>query len=168
MKDEYIKELQAIVRLLVFSLSFNDNDLPVDCLYDIAYGKEHLGLSEFVRRFLNPGENVSGLKIANFNSRYITGNDTFPVEEVKSLIRKMPYKDFLETTYWRAIAYHVKIRDGKKCTKCGSKNDLHVHHLTYENHGDELHHMDDLVTLCKTCHEGTHNEDRIHKDLPFD
>lgn len=168
MKDEYIKELKAIVRLLVFYMSYKHDDVPFEFLWDLAYVNGNLGLEDFVKRFLKTGVGVSELTIANFEARYFNGNDTFPVEEVKSVIRKMKYTDFLETAYWKSIACHVINRDSNHCKICGSTKNLQVHHLTYKNHGDELHHLDDLVTLCKTCHEETHNENRIHKDLPFD
>lgn len=51
--------------------------------------------------------------------------------------------------HWHYIRQKVLDRD-KQCTKCGETKKLHVHHLTYENEGAER--MDDLVTLCQSCH----------------
>ena len=57
-------------------------------------------------------------------------------------------------------------RDGKKCTVCGYKKSLQVHHLTYENHFNEHKHLSDLITLCANCHKAEHERlDNIKKDL---
>lgn len=37
---------------------------------------------------------------------------------------------------------------------CGSKKDIHVHHLTYERMGHELD--SDLMVLCEVCHDKVH------------
>ena len=83
---------------------------------------------------------------------------SFPTEEVKSRIQNMDYQDFLKTPYWKAIALYVKESAGKKCSMCGATKTLEVHHLTYDNHGDELHHLDDLTCICRKCHENLHSK----------
>ena len=70
----------------------------------------------------------------------------------------MDYADFLKTPYWKAIALYVKESAGKKCSMCGATKTLEVHHLTYDNHGDELHHLDDLTCICRKCHENLHSK----------
>ena len=168
MKDEYIKELQAIVRLLVFQISCEYKDVPIFYLFELAYGrKNHFNTEEFASYFLVPGEQVAEEVKSDFIDRFIKNKCSFPVEEVKRLIRQMPYVEFLETTYWKSIALYVKKRDGGKCTKCGSGIGIQVHHLTYEHHGDELHYLDDLVCVCEKCHKEIH-ENRAHQDLPVD
>lgn len=49
--------------------------------------------------------------------------------------------------------------DGNKCTKCGCKNNLQLHHLTYKNYFKEL--LTDVITLCKLCHEIGHNQKNL-------
>ena len=73
------------------------------------------------------------------------------------------YNTFLNSTYWKKVRLLVLERDKYKCQNCinlnksyYSKKDLEVHHLTYKNHKNELHHLDDLTTLCKSCHEYMH------------
>lgn len=83
---------------------------------------------------------------------------SFPTEEVKSRIQNMDYQDFLKTPYWKAIALYVKEKAGKKCSMCGATKALEVHHLTYDNHGDELHHLEDLTCICRKCHENLHSK----------
>lgn len=36
---------------------------------------------------------------------------------------------------------------------------LNIHHSTYENHGDEAVHLDDLITVCRSCHKIIHGID---------
>jgi 5-methylcytosine-specific restriction endonuclease McrA len=73
---------------------------------------------------------------------------------------KLPsrYESFLLTPYWRAVRKLVLARDGGVCTKCGSNKNLHIHHITYANHFNELEHLGDLITLCKKCHKRAHGK----------
>lgn len=82
----------------------------------------------------------------------------FPTDEIRSRIQNMDYQDFLKTPYWKSIALYVKEKAGKKCAMCGATKALEVHHLTYDNHGDELHHLDDLTCICRKCHENLHSK----------
>ncbi len=55
-------------------------------------------------------------------------------------------------------------RDKNKCTKCGSADNLVVHHKHYDM--DTLTYYD-LVTLCRSCHKIEHNWSkwRLKNDL---
>jgi RNA-directed DNA polymerase len=53
---------------------------------------------------------------------------------------------------WAEMKLRVKIRDGWKCTKCENTDNLHVHHKK----GTKSHRMEDLITLCLTCHQAEH------------
>jgi group II intron reverse transcriptase/maturase len=46
----------------------------------------------------------------------------------------------------------VKMRDGWKCTRCGSPDNQRVHHKK----GMKSHAMKDLITLCLDCHKAEH------------
>lgn len=65
------------------------------------------------------------------------------------------YQQFLETAYWADVRSRVLARD-KHCQYCGKSNHLQVHHLTYQHHGKEHEHLEDLVTLCQQCHSEIH------------
>ena len=71
--------------------------------------------------------------------------------------RKAEYSKFLKTKYWENVKSIVLLRDEFKCTKCNSKTTLQVHHKTYNNHLNELNHLEDLITLCRCCHKKEHN-----------
>ena len=52
-------------------------------------------------------------------------------------------------------------RDGYRCTVCGTcgtkKNPLTIHHLKYRRCGG-TNDPDNLVTMCRICHESWHKE----------
>ena len=65
------------------------------------------------------------------------------------------YSEYLNSKEWiekRDVA--LKIAD-YKCVKCGVKENLHVHHLNYDNVLNES--QSDLLVVCKKCHEDIHN-----------
>ena len=78
---------------------------------------------------------------------------------VQEKIKTMPYKDFLETTFWKIISSLQKNFIKTSCVLCGSKRKLEVHHSTYDYHGtykDAMYIIYILTTLCKDCHSKYH------------
>lgn len=73
-------------------------------------------------------------------------------------IEEMEYSEFLRTPYWKIISFLVKKKNGFKCAMCNSKENLHVHHKSYDLHGYE--HMKDgfdmLTPVCADCHSKHH------------
>lgn len=67
------------------------------------------------------------------------------------------YSSFLNSEYWRQVKTKILDRDNRTCQECGSQESLHVHHLTYEHQGQELDYLDDLKTVCSSCHRKIHN-----------
>lgn len=65
------------------------------------------------------------------------------------------YRDYLGSPRWGHQRLMILDRDGYTCVKCRSMADLQVHHKTYDRRGME--NDDDLVTLCKSCHEKQHD-----------
>jgi len=76
---------------------------------------------------------------------------------IANYIKGMPYNEFLQTLYWKTISEKVRISSGFKCKLCNSNKHLSVHHRTYDNHGYELDHMEDLICICQECHSKFHN-----------
>lgn len=68
----------------------------------------------------------------------------------------LPYSKFIKSRYWKLVRMWVRKRDGYKCTTCGSRVNLQVHHLTYKHHYREHLHLQDLTTLCRRHHEEQH------------
>lgn len=64
---------------------------------------------------------------------------------------------------WAARARVVKQRDNYECQNCGvpggprGEAELHTHHIVpVKNYGS--HHIDNLITLCKQCHDAADND----------
>lgn len=65
------------------------------------------------------------------------------------------YKNYLMTKHWQNRRLGV-LKDAKyKCQLCSGKDELHVHHNTYKNIGNEK--KEDLIVLCKMCHSKFHD-----------
>jgi hypothetical protein len=65
---------------------------------------------------------------------------------------------YYQTAYWKEVRKAVYARDGGKCTNCGSPFNLHVHHESYAHAHDELEHLEDVVLLCRNCHNKMHTK----------
>ena len=76
----------------------------------------------------------------------------------KPKYKKMNYKKYLTTNYWKSLKESVIHRD-QKCMCCGLHENLEVHHLLYRGRGNEL--LDDLTCLCSSCHS------KVHKYFPI-
>lgn len=64
------------------------------------------------------------------------------------------YQEYLSSYEWRIIRKNVLEIDNFKCVSCNSKSNLHIHHITYKNVGNE--NTGDLLTLCSLCHKIIH------------
>lgn len=73
------------------------------------------------------------------------------------------YASYLSSKHWKRTRKQ-KLSIDPKCEKCGTKKNLHIHHLRYYRDGKSiLYHEDinkDLQTLCSSCHTRTHNRMR--------
>ena len=68
----------------------------------------------------------------------------------------MNYKEYMLSELWRITRGMQLHEDKHTCQMCGRKQELRVHHLTYENLGQEKD--GDLQTLCVRCHNDVHAE----------
>lgn len=68
---------------------------------------------------------------------------------------KEEYQAYLKSPHWQAIRRKVFKEYGHRCDHCGSSKNLHIHHITYKNLGEEE--ISDLVPLCEDCHKRLHN-----------
>lgn len=56
---------------------------------------------------------------------------------------------------WRATKETILERDGRRCTRCQSGLNLHVHHIVpWSETGDDS--PSNLITLCQPCHAAVH------------
>ena len=83
------------------------------------------------------------------------------IEQAEEHLREMkalPYVEFLKSDYWLIVRRAVIRRHNGKCGVCLSSDHLHVHHKSYDHHGEEHEHLEDLIPLCRSCHEKFHNK----------
>lgn len=79
-----------------------------------------------------------------------------------SLLNRAPraprnsYQSYIASNLWRQTRRLALHRDGYQCRVCRSRRRLQVHHLTYKHLGNEANHLEDLKTLCRTCHRRAH------------
>ena len=76
------------------------------------------------------------------------------IEKGEKLTKSMSirvYKKYINSPEWQE---KVKTYRKKNCDICGSKYNLHLHHLTYKNLLFETE--EDFATLCKYCHQACH------------
>lgn len=115
--------------------------------------QSHVREIEFVKKIL-PISSIT-LEIASFDIHKIVNPTVFGSDYQKGL-----KKDFYNTK-----AY-VLYRDEYICQKCkGKKKDkkLHVHHIVFRSHqGSDA--PNNLIVLCKTCHNALHESPSAEKD----
>jgi len=68
--------------------------------------------------------------------------------------QKEKYAEYLETPEWQEKRRLVIERARGICEGCRVRHASQVHHLTYENIGDEF--LWQLVAVCRICHERYH------------
>lgn len=129
---------------------------------------KHLKESEYKQQRLNYGiqqksnkrRNVSivrGETKATISKRFQAMLSIITQKKCEQLA-KLPYVEFLETTYWDIVRRYKLKQDGFRCSLCEEKGTLHVHHKSYEHHGWEHCYLKDLITLCHKCHGTHHNK----------
>lgn len=72
-----------------------------------------------------------------------------------SVKNKEEYKAYLNSPRWKAIRKRLYREYEYKCAMCGSPKNLNVHHITYDNLGEEKD--EDLTVLCQKCHSELHD-----------
>ena len=82
-----------------------------------------------------------------------------PTDLIKHRPLAQWYIDYLDSPIWKKFREIILAIDKNKCTKCGTKDKLTIHHITYERVTVEL--ILDLITLCKDCHMLVHKATEI-------
>ena len=83
--------------------------------------------------------------------------EDFIQREIDKKEREKRYDEYLQSDKWKAIRLKVLKRDNNLCQGCLEAPAQDVHHITYDNFGDEL--MFELLSVCRDCHFN-----RIHKN----
>lgn len=68
-------------------------------------------------------------------------------------LRALPYQDFLKSEYWMIVRNYVVENSGGTCVSCKDAAVQEVHHRSYRHHGVEHLYLDDLMPVCRDCHQ---------------
>jgi hypothetical protein len=77
---------------------------------------------------------------------------------------KILFSNLWNKEFTESLKVEVKNRDGWRCVICEAETDLHVHHKIPRQYGG-VHHKDNLVTLCASCHGAIETAD-VKKAFP--
>lgn len=64
------------------------------------------------------------------------------------------YSSYMQSEAWWARKAEYYKTHAKRCSACGSKKNIHLHHMTYERLGRERD--SDMAPLCEKCHDEVH------------
>lgn len=102
--------------------------------------------------------------------RYIILSSEKKIERKITKIREERahnYQALLQTKEWENKRIKILDRDHYRCTYCGNRFHLHVHHKYYSAYPngvlvDPWNYPDDaLITLCSYCHQRVHARKKI-------
>jgi len=94
-------------------------------------------------------------KMSEGNSGESNGMFGVTGEENPAWKENTPSHRFYQRKRWKQARQKALERDGYECTKCGSKDDLLVHHIEPLPDGAEFD-LENLSTLCISCHGSIH------------
>ena len=76
-------------------------------------------------------------------------------------LKNLSYGSYMSSDAWAKLRSEAIKRDEGKCLQCGTRSELNVHHHTYPGtpaQGNwDLDCLDNLTTLCKSCHDEEHD-----------
>lgn len=90
-----------------------------------------------------------------------TPTETIP--RIRAALSRDFYISYLNSSSWRTRRRRALELANWRCSRCGSKRDLQVHHTSYERLGAEWD--QDLEVLCADCHEAHHEAEAERSDL---
>jgi 5-methylcytosine-specific restriction endonuclease McrA len=60
------------------------------------------------------------------------------------------------TSAWQKARARARERDGQRCARCPSTQNLSVHHIVSLEDGGKEFALENLITLCRSCHSAQH------------
>jgi hypothetical protein len=161
-----VKDLQIAVRSSLMKHGKEKTITAINRYAEMYHDEEYVyceyawSLPEFLRKATAmPDYFDDGLKWVNYlrfkdGHILLSGNMEDEYRRLLSYLRAMPYKEYLQTEHWRHFKGEFLKSVNNFCQICGSTNQIKVHHKTYKNRGRET--FNDVMALCKTCHNKTH------------
>lgn len=65
----------------------------------------------------------------------------------------------MDSSEWAQRKRRYWLEHDRRCAACGTEQDIHLHHLSYEHMGSEPD--EDLLPLCATHHDHVHRHHRL-------
>ena len=157
--------VKAAIFISFYLNNFIENDLdycsnkPVFIYLDAIYEKTGLTGNE-IQTIIKNLTKLGVLGVVKDSKRMIGNFNIYALEDIMSPPDKYPiqqidYDDYLCSPEWKYKRMKKLTSSGHICKHCGSKENLDIHHLTYERLGRELD--EDLLVLCRDCHSKIHN-----------
>jgi hypothetical protein len=76
------------------------------------------------------------------------------------------YQDFLLSPFWKGMKERLKQKEFfQKCSCCGSKEGIELHHMTYKDMMDWTSNRN-IIATCRDCHQKIHDLSR-EKNITF-
>lgn len=85
----------------------------------------------------------------------------FDIEKMHRITDSRLYTIYIDSDKWRCVREQKIFEAGNKCFNCESRNNLQVHHHSYNSLGNEA--MTDLTVLCSECHLLLHDLRKARK-----
>lgn len=84
------------------------------------------------------------------------------------VLNRSAYNRLLATQEWKDYSAKVRAARGNACECCklGGK-ETQIHHLFYDGRNPWEYDFDDVVLLCKTCHEQVHEQLKVFRKMVF-
>jgi hypothetical protein len=101
------------------------------------------------RRFISSDSNVECMECFNI---LLTRYEFF---EQAEWLESLTYPQYLRSEHWKQIRETKLEENGRKCAVCASTVLLQVHHVEYPAKRIDVK-ANQLVVLCKRCHESLH------------
>ena len=105
-----------------------------------------------------PVSSNKGRKLGRLN-KY---TNTPPKSHGNMWMSKQEKLTYFASPKWKSMRQLILSRDNHQCQSCGAKSSLEIHHITYENFGDED--ISQLVSLCRDCHQEIHDLNGYSRD----
>lgn len=74
-------------------------------------------------------------------------------------------QSFYISKEWKKACSAVYKRDKAQCQKCGSKDNLHVHHIVTFANKELRADIDNLILLCAKCHRFVHSKKNVDSEF---
>jgi GTP cyclohydrolase I len=156
-KDEYKEQYPNSVFEDPIISKWRQN-LKRDKSYEEIYGEENGKEQKELRKFSTTKQmtDQNQINIRKEKCGYSPTDEQKKINSDKHLIHGA------NTYRKRAFQYY-----GEECARCGSENNLVVHHIDGNNAKSELgnHNINNLMVLCRKCHSKFYNEEKENKLL---